>query len=188
MIDKENSWDDKLTIGEKFEQESIKFINEKYPLAHKFHSENSTELKYYDIIIPELSNNGIVGVECKYDEEALNSNNLCIEIKCNDVKSGLHATKSKYWLHCDGNKTYLALTDKIKELVRIEYHEKLQKFIDETNEPGELLRIRLDTNYKLQQKKGEYKFMDWYLIPKDLFASYCLEVNDISEMTYNNLI
>jgi hypothetical protein len=187
MVDKENSWNDKLTVGEKFEQKSIEYIKKKYPLAHKFLSENSSELKYYDIIIPELFNNEIVGVECKYDEEALNSNNLCIEIKCNGIESGLHATKSKYWLHCDGNKTYLALTDRIKELVRIEYHEKLQRFIDETNKPGEVLRIRLDKNYRLQQQKGEYKYMDWYLIPKDLFASYCLEVADRDKMTYNNL-
>lgn len=190
MYEKENSWKDKLTVGEEFELETIKHIREKrYPLAHKFISNNSNELKYYDINIPELSiGSSLIGIECKYDEEAFNSNNLCIEIGCNGVESGLTVTKSKYWLHSDTKKIYLILTDKLRELIRIEYHEKLQKFIDETNKPGELLRIRLDKNYKLQQQKGVYKYMDWYLIPKDLFSEYCLEVAERDKMTYIDLI
>jgi hypothetical protein len=61
------------------------------------------EYSFYDIV---LFNGSFAEpsktLECKYDEMASISGNICIEVGCNGRLSGLLITKANYWLIVDG--------------------------------------------------------------------------------------
>jgi hypothetical protein len=186
--EKEYLFDEKNDEGKEFELFCLNEIREKkYPQALIDNPDKKFE--YWDIYV----NEGIQ-IECKNDIEAATTNNICIEVAQDGRPSGVKITKAKYWLHCDGirdgNEMFLAKTEKILELLDIEYNNKLQRFINKENKPGETLNfngIQFQSIYPVNQ--GRYtKYMDWYLIPKTIFAKYCLEVTDIGEMTYKNMI
>lgn len=214
-----------MKSGDEFEIFSIDDIRKKkYKTAHKFLSKDKARLKFYDIVITD--ENDIVnerqrilfGIECKNDAEAFKTGNLFIEVgqwDYNDVfsESGLYVTKSKYWLHTDGEITYLFETDVIREIIRLfdEYTVKFNKIIRNISLEGyeidELLRelngeymvsIKgfnpMSDNIKFVDKKeifqqGDYwKPMRYYLIKKELMSLYCIEKADKDKMTYEKMI
>ena len=170
---KGNPWEGRFKVGADFEKDTLKDISEKkYPLA--FLNMIKENLKYYDIVlfsgrIP-IDLEKETKVECKFDEMALISGNICIEIGCNGRASGLTETKAKYWIICDSETTYLIEKEKIRQCIIdnmdiIEYKPKCWVKQEET-----------------------YKEMDLYLIKKSIFAPYCLEIADKYKMTYEKMI
>jgi len=175
--DKENAWESSLEVGKEFETLIIEDIrNKRYPLAHENNSSDYSVLKLYDVIIPEINRE----IELKNDIESKNSGNICIEVGCNGNKSGLLVTKAKYWIHGDGNYHYLMLTNNIKKLIKELY---LDKYPDH-----ESYVVKKVTKYPVKQKDNNVKYMDFYLIRKDVFAAYSLEFKDAGMLTYEKLI
>jgi hypothetical protein len=44
------------------------------------------------------------------------------------------------------------------------------------------------SKYPVNQGDGEYKSMNFYLIPKKIFKHWCLEISNIYEMKYDKLV
>ena len=200
----------KNKAGEKLEKEVIEDIRKKrYPTTHKYEPNNGD----YDVFIDEINE----GIEIKNDLEALFSNNICIEYKQDGRLSGISITKAKYWIQYDQTYLYLALTEDIKYLIRsfLIYHIDLKKFatgLALADYPSDVCTTKLkEFETKSREKYGDlyeeiqptdrigdlpnkklnhgnyYKYMGLYLVPKELFRKYCLEVNPINKMTYKGL-
>ena len=181
------SWEEKKRQGDLFERFIVRDIKKKkYPNA-KIDNPNK-KFEYWDIFI-----NKDITIECKHDIYGAYTGNICIEIGQDDRYSGINTTKAKYYIICDGvydGKTmYLISVENIKKLIAVEYEDKLKAFIENlTIDTLNLSGIQKQESYPLNQGNGYIKHMDWYLIPKKIFKKYCLEVNNIFEMTYDELI
>lgn len=174
MEEKENDWYETFSKGGGFENLFLKQITaEKYPLSYKNMDKN--EYSYYDIILfngkfPIVLKEQIK-VECKFDEMAFISKNICIEVGCNGRLSGLLITMAQYWVITDGHTVFVIKPDEIRRC--------LIEHIDE---------IEYKKKHRVTQKKGEYKEMDLYIIPRRMFDGYCCEIGDINNIRYNSIV
>lgn len=205
-----HEFDVKNKAGEKLEKEVIEDIKKKkYPTIHKYEPNNGD----YDAFIDEINE----GIEIKNDLEAAFTKNICIEYKQDGRLSGISITKAKYWIHYDQKYLYLAHTDDIKNLIRsfLIYHKDLKKLatkLANDDYSSDECDIKLNDFYSKSEKKyGEiysdisrgdlimdlpdkklnqgkyYKYMGLYLISKETFSKYCLEIAPIKKMTYEKL-
>jgi len=166
-----SSWKETSTLGFKFEDFCLKDINEKkYPLAFK--NMKKEEYSYYDIILfdgnffkPNKT------IECKYDEKSFETGNICIEVCCNGRWSGLLISKADYWLIGDGHQMFLITKNNITKCIEENYPKNIQ----------------IKKKYPVIQEDGVVKEMEFYLIPKNIFKKYCLEIADINNMIYEKL-
>jgi hypothetical protein len=165
------SWKETSKAGFEFEDFCLKDINEKKnPLAYK--NMIKENYSFYDIILHDgnFSNeHNQKTAECKFDEMAAITGNICIETGCNGRLSGLLITKATYWIIGDGVTMYLTTPAEIRRCL--------------TENPN----IDYRKNQKVPQKKGENKLMDMYLIPKRIFENYCLEISGMDNMTYEKI-
>lgn len=206
-------------IGNNFEIFLINDIrNKKYVTANKYISSDKDTLKYYDIIVTDNNNDLIFGIECKCDVESISTGNLFFEVgqwnhKGEFSNSGLNSTKSKYWLHGDGNKTYLLLTDKLRDIIKLfdEYRKEFAIIVNNDLLSGDDIDLKLNmlnnhymskiigfnpvkNNIKYIDKKeiyqdnGYWKPMRYYLIKKELIELNCIEFGINGQLTYNNMI
>jgi len=166
------SWKESLKIGEDFEKFVIKEIKTKLVL-NATKNEVAANLKLYDITLENSKT-----IECKCDERAEDTRNICIETHCDDKESGILTTTADYWLITDNLQGFLIKTDELKRCID-EGHTSLFP-----EEPTKFLHM---TNYPVKQEDGSKKLMNFYTIPIHLFSEYCVEVADINEMTYKEL-
>lgn len=209
-MDEIHGFAEKNEAGLKLEREVIEDIRKKrYPLIYKYEPNNGD----YDAFIGDINE----GIEIKNDLEARFTDNICIEYKQDGRLSGISITKAKYWIQFDQTYLYLALTDDIKHLIRsfLIYHidlknlsvrlaegdynsdecdEKFRDFYDMSGKKyGEMYYdiaspvSIVDLPNKRIRQDGYDKIMSLYLVPKELFKKYCLEVKPIEEMTYKEL-
>jgi hypothetical protein len=167
-------WNTTSTMGFDFEKITLQDISEKkYPLA--FRNMKKEDYKYYDIVLFNgkfpIYIDEQIKVECKYDEMASITGNICIEVGCNTRASGLTDTKAKYWIICDGKTTYLIEKQRIHDCI-----------VDNMD------KIEYRKNCRVMQENGITKDMDIYLIKKSIFEPYCLEIADKDKMTYEKMI
>lgn len=175
-------WKTKKKEGDAFEIISVEDIQKKkYPEA--FIDDRGKKFDLWDIYICKT-----IKIECKNDERGFDTNNICIEVGCDGKPSGLNVTEAEYWLISGGVKTFLILTSTLKKLIKEEYDDKMEKFKKDENYIPNFNGIRYDVKYPVEQGDGTTKYMDWYLIPQDFFAGFCLEVADKNKMTYEKLI
>ena len=166
------SWKQSLKIGENFEKFVMAEIKNKLALK-AIKNEVAANLKLYDITLENEKT-----IECKCDERAEETQNICIETHCNDKESGILTTTADYWLITDNIKGYLIKTSELKRCV-YEGHTSLFP-----NEPTKFLHMK---NYPVKQEDGVVKLMDFYTIPTRIFEEYCDEVEKIDKMTYKAL-
>ncbi len=166
------SWKESLEIGENFETFIIKDIQSKLNI-NVIKNEVASNLKLYDLI---LDNNKTI--ECKCDERAEETKNICIETHCNDNESGILTTTADYWMITDKTHGYLIKTSEIKRCIE-EGHTSLYP-----EEPTKFLHM---INYPVKQEDNSVKLMNFYTIPIWLFTEYCDEVAPINELTYKDL-
>jgi hypothetical protein len=165
------SWKEASELGFKFEKFILEDINNKIlPLAYK--NMKKEDYSYYDIILfnGDFSKPSKT-LECKYDEMASLTGNICIETHCNGRWSGLLITKADYWLIADGCMAYLIETKKIHDCIM-----------------NNMKIIEYKTNCPVLQENGITKDMNMYLIKKTIFEPYCSEISNISELKYDCLI
>lgn len=185
-------------------------IKKKYKSAHKYIPNNGD----YDIFIDEINE----GIEVKYDDESKKTGNICIEYGQDSRLSGISITKAKYWIQFDGTYLYLALTSEIKRLIRSfnVYHIDLKNLAEnlaENDKTADECDLAFDDFYakskevygdmyddikspisiidlpnKRIRQTGYDKYMGLYLLPKDLFSKYCLEIALKKKMKYDKLI
>ena len=206
-----HDFDSKNEAGLKLERQVIEDIRKKrYPLIYKYEPNNGD----YDAFIGDIDE----GIEIKNDLEGAFTDNICIEYKQDGRLSGISITKAKYWIHYDQTYLYLALTEEIKNLIRsfLIYHIDLEmmnrklgesdvsaeevksaqnKFYGDSKEKyGEMYQdiYRGDAIGHLPEKRlnqgSYYKYMGLYLIPKEIFKKYCLEVDSIENMRYEKIV
>jgi len=181
------SWKEKKRQGDLFERFIVRDIKKKkYPNAEI--DNPNKKFEYWDIFV-----NNDITIECKHDIYAAHTGNICIEYEQDSRPSGIGTSKAKYYIICDGvydGKTIFLISAKnIRKLITVEYENKLKAFIeDSTIDSLNLNGIQKQELYPLNQGNGYIKYMSWYLIPKELFKKYCLEVNNIFEMTYKDLV
>jgi hypothetical protein len=166
------SWKESLEIGEKFEKFVMEDIKNKLGFGVE-KNEVAANLKLYDLILE----NGKT-IECKCDERAEETKNICIETHCDDNESGILTTSADYWMITDNIKGFLIKTSEIKRCI-YEGHTSLYP-----EEPTKFLHM---VNYPVKQEDGSVKLMNFYTIPTWLFSEYCEEVQDINKMTYKTL-
>lgn len=166
------SWKKSLKIGENFEKFVIDDIKTKLGLDV---TKNEVAIKYklYDLTLE----NGLT-IECKCDERAEDTKNICIETHCNDNESGILTTSADYWLITDNIQGFLIKTIEIRRCI-IEGHTDLYP-----EEPTKFLHM---VKYPVKQEDKSVKLMNFYTIPIHLFSEYCIEVAPINELTYKNL-
>jgi hypothetical protein len=180
---KEHWFEETDAIGRKYELEKLEEIKKIYPQSHKYEPNEKWRMFECDIVIPEIMSS----VECKADYAGETTLNVCIEVGQDGRKSGLYKTLAKYWLHCDGIKDYFLKTDDIKKLIKEMHDDEMMKFKANPDYIPNLHGIIYQSKFRKNQ--GNYdKLMDWYLIPKELFKTICLEVKDKGKLTYRNLI
>lgn len=165
------SWKEASELGFKFENFILEDINKKVlPLAYK--NMKKEEYSFYDIV---LFNGNFAEpsktLECKYDEMASISGNICIEVGCNGRLSGLLITKANYWLIGDGITAYLIKKEKIHDCIM-----------------NNMKVIPYKKKENVLQEDGVVKEMDLYLIPKRIFEPYCEEISNINELKYDCLV
>lgn len=163
------SWKETSKAGFEFEDIVLAdIIEKKYPLAYK--NMIKEKLSYYDIILFDGNvspSHKQKTVECKADDFAIISKNICLETTCNGRLSGILNTEADYWIIGVGNILYLITYDNIRKCL------------------SENPNIPYRKNERVEQEKGVFKEISMYLVPIRIFEKYCIEVNDISEMTYN---
>lgn len=184
-LEKIHDFDVEFEEGKKYEEDKVLDIIKKtgYVLTHRQLGDDKSTLSDYDINIPEINNT----MECKLDKAGLTTNNVCIEVGQDGRPSGLLLTKAGFWLQSTGDHEYLAKSDAIKKLIKEKYSDVLNALIDGTGTNGNLSRIQFQSRFPKEQK-GYIKYMDWYLIPKELFKTICLEDKPSGELTYDGLI
>jgi len=166
------SWKESLDIGEKFEKFIANDIINKLGL-NVTKNEVASNLKLYDLTVE----NGKT-IECKCDERAEDTRNICIETHCDDNESGILTTSADYWLITDNIQGFLIKTSEIKRCIE-ECHTSLYP-----NKPTKFLHM---VNYPVKQEDKSVKLMNFYTIPIWLFIKYCSEVSDINDMKYKIL-
>jgi hypothetical protein len=166
------SWNESLKINEIFER-FIKIDIWKKSGLKAEKNEVAANLKLYDMTLE----NGKT-IECKYDERAAETENICIETHCDGNESGILTTTADYWVISDRNKTFLIKTTEIKRCVEEGYTSLYP------HEPTKFLHMK---KYPVKQEEGGAKLMDFYTIPTRIFEEYCEEVQDINNMTYEIL-
>ena len=166
------SWKESLKIGENFEKFVIEEIKTKLAVSAT-KNEVAANLKLYDITLE----NGLT-IECKCDERAEDTKNICIETHCNGNESGILTTAADYWLITDNLQGFLIETSELRKCIE-EGHTSLFP-----EEPTKFLHM---TNYPVKQEDGSKKLMNFYTIPIHLFSEYCVEVEDINKMKYTAL-
>lgn len=180
-LEKTHKFDETFLVGVDFEYFILEKINKKYPLAHRFVGDEKKDNSYYDIIIPELSKDeDVFGIECKNDVKGLETQNIFIEIAQDGKESGIEITKSKMWVQGDGEYVYVAYVDEIKNRIRTEYLDELKKVEEDNDYVLNLRGIRYNENYPIKQD-GYYKYMNFYLVPKNLFKEWCVTVTNYSD-------
>ena len=166
-------WKETSKAGFDFEDFCLKDITEKKnPLAYK--NMQKENYSYYDIVLHDgnVSPQHVQKtLECKFDEKAHETGNICIEVGCNGRLSGLLITKADYWLISDGYETFLITKARIHDCIM--NNMKILQFMKK---------------YPVTQEDGVTKEMDFYLIPKKIFSNWCLEIADINNMTYAEMI
>lgn len=167
------SWKEALQIGERFEKFVMYDILAKTGFeSHK--NDIRANFKYYDIEVPKLE----LTIECKCDERAEETQNICIETHSDGNESGILVTKADYWMVTDNVQGFLIKTSELKRCV----NEGFTALYPE--EPTKFLHL---SKYPVKQEDGSVKLMDFYTIPVRIFKEYCDEVNDIDKMTYKAL-
>ena len=89
------SWKESLKIGENFEKFIMEDIKTKLGL-NVVKNEVAIRYKLYDLIVEENTT-----IECKCDEKAEETKNVCIETHCEGNESGILTTSADYWLITD---------------------------------------------------------------------------------------
>jgi hypothetical protein len=166
------SWKESLKIGEDFEKFVILEIKTKLAL-NATKNEVAANLKLYDIILENFKT-----IECKCDERAEETKNICIETHCDGKESGILTTTADYWMITDNLQGFLIKTSELKRCIDEGHTSLFQK------KPTKFLHM---INYPIKQEDGSMKLMNFYTIPIQLFSEYCVEVADINEMTYKEL-
>ena len=166
------SWKESLEIGENFEKFVISELQNKLALSAE-KNEVAVNFKLYDITLE----NGKT-IECKCDERAEETKNICIETHCDGNESGILTTSADYWLITDNINGFLIKTSELRRCIN-EGHTSLFP-----KEPTKFLHM---VNYPVKQEDGSRKLMNFYTIPIHLFSEYCVEVGEINEMTYKEL-
>jgi len=163
------SWKESLAIGEGFEEFVIVDMASKLAVSV---AKNvvAANLKLYDLTLE----NGLT-IECKCDERAEDTKNLCIETHCDGKESGILTTSADFWLVTDNVNGYLIETSDLRACIE-EGHTSLYP-----EEPTKFLHM---LNYPVKQEDGSRKLMNFYTIPIRLFEEYCVEVAELSEMRY----
>lgn len=151
------SFENKLKIGKYYEIECMKYIN------HKSYTQSIGNNKEYDIDLINKNNKNIK-IEVKSDRHINKTGNICIEYKCNDVPSGITATKSKYWVifeiyNDDDYNMYIIKSKIIKDMIK-------------------------DHKYKRIVMGGDGYRAGLYLFDKSLFKDYIRIVKDGNNITY----
>lgn len=174
MGDVTNDWNSTSKAGFEFEDKFLEDISKKkYPLAFK--NMIKEEFSYYDVMLyngklPIIPNEQIK-VECKFDEMAHETRNICIETGCNGRLSGLLITTADYWVISDGCDVFVTKTSEIRKCIIENGHQ-----------------IQYRKNYRVTQERGKYKEMNLYLIPRRIFEQYCSEIGEINNMKYDSLV
>ena len=175
-------WEEKKGEGDEFEKIAANDIRmKKYPTAYV--DDRGKKFDWWDIYVSDT-----IKIECKNDKKGFTTHNICIEVGCNGKPSGLNVTEAEYWLISGGVKTFLIKTTEIKRLIKEEYDDKLKRIKEDENYIPNLNGIRYEQKYPANQGNGTIKYMDWYLIPQEFFAKFCLEVAEGNNMTYDKLI
>ena len=166
------SWKESLKIGEDFEKFVIKEIKTKLAVSAT-KNEVAANLKLYDITLENTKT-----IECKCDERAEDTRNICIETHCDGKESGILTTTADYWIITDNQQGFLIKTSELRRCI-VEGHTSLF--------PEEPTKFLYMTNYPVKQEDGSRKLMNFYTIPIHLFSEYCVEVAEINEITYKEL-
>ena len=166
------SWEESLKIGEKFEKFVMDDIKTKLRI-NVLKNKDETKYKLFDLIVK----NGKT-IECKCDEKAEKSKNLCIETHCKCNESGILTTTADFWMITDNVKGFLIKTSELKKCIN-EGHTSLY--------PEKPTKFLYMLKYPVKQKDGSVKLMNFYTIPTRLFSEYCEEVSDINKMKYSVL-
>lgn len=95
--------------AEQSEQEVLRVVQTKYPLAFKVDG----NFKYYDIEVP-----GITTIEVKHDKRSEDTDNFFVECEFNGEPSGIEATQAIWWVFVDKLGYYFIRTDSLKYLLR----------------------------------------------------------------------
>lgn len=167
------SWEESLKIGEKFEKFVMHDIETKLSMS-VLKNKDETKYKLFDLTVK----NGKT-LECKCDERAKESKNICIETHCNGNESGILTTSADFWMITDNVKGFLIKTSELKRCIN-EGHTSLY--------PEKPTKFLYMLKYPVKQKDNSVKLMNFYTIPTWLFSEYCEEVSDINEMNYDKLI
>ena len=125
----------------------------------------------HDIVLLKDSLVNYKTVECKFDEMGAVSGNICIEVGQFGRQSGLLITKAEHWIISDGITTFIAKTKRIHDCIVENMHQ-----------------IEYKRKERVEQKKGVFKEMDMYIIPRRFFIPYCDEIGNINEMKYDCLL
>lgn len=144
------SWKDSLRIGEKFEKFIMVNIKNKLGLD-VIKNDDSSKFKLFDLTIE----NGKT-IECKCDERAEDTKNVCIETHCDGKESGILTTAADYWLITDNNQGFLIKTSELKRCIYEGYGSLFPE------EPTKFLHMK---KYPVKQDDGATKLMDFYTIP-----------------------
>lgn len=173
--DKTNDWESTLKLGVTFEEFFLSKISENIcPLAFK--NLKKDEYSYYDIVLYNgklpLNMDEQVTVECKFDQMAKKTGNICIEVGQHGRWSGLHITKADYWVISDGETVYVIKPENIKKSITENEHE---------------IGVRYKPKEHVLQENGVYKEMDIWLIAKRFFEPYCEEIGNINEIEFKCL-
>jgi hypothetical protein len=94
------SWEESLAIGEGFEKFVMLDIASKLVISVA-KNEVAANLKLYDLTLEDGTT-----IECKCDERAEDTKNICIETHCNGNESGILTTGADYWLVTDNVKGF----------------------------------------------------------------------------------
>lgn len=167
------SWKEALAIGEKFEKFVMHDILAKTGFM-SIKNDVKANFKYYDIDVSKLN----LTIECKCDERAEETRNICIETHSDGEESGIIATKADYWMITDNVQGFLIKTSEIKRCIYEGYT------VLHPEEPTKFLHL---AKYPVKQEDGSVKLMNFYTIPIRIFKEYCDEVSDIDKMLYKAL-
>ena len=105
------SWLESLEIGENFERFVIDDIQNKLGL-HAEKNEVAANLKFYDLILENQKT-----IECKCDERAEETKNICIETHCDGNESGILTTTADYWMVTDNVRGFLIKTSELRRCI-----------------------------------------------------------------------
>jgi hypothetical protein len=137
-----------LEFGKKYEIETLKYLDyDKYEISEGKNKE-------WDIKINK--DNDITLYEVKAEIGCFKYNNLCIEYRCNNIDSGITATKAKWWIHYAIkdilNNLYIVFkipTKKINEMIQTKKYNRIVKCGDNNNAECYLFKLDLFEEYKI---------------------------------------